>query len=170
MAQIREGELPGLGKKFLVDLESGDRLGIVIYDEGDRELFCFSPDNKDEPLCSVTLSDREARQVGSIIGGSFYQPRFLEKLETAIADLHIEWLAVKEGSAIVNKTIGELGLRKNHGVTIIAVIEGGDRWKRKCTAINPGPNFVFAPGQVVIAAGRRDALINFEKMVAGGEN
>lgn len=170
MGQIREAELPGLGKKFLVDLESGERLGIVVYDEGERELFFFSPLNKDEPLCSATLSDQEARQVGSIIGGSFYQPRFLEKLETAMADLHIEWLTVKEGSAVVNKTIGELGLRKNYGVTVIAVIEGGEKWKKKCSAINPGPSFVFAPGQIVIVAGRGDALSNFEKMVSSGES
>lgn len=166
LTQIREAELPGLGKKYLVELDGGDRLGIVIYDEGNRELFYFAA-GKDEPLCSVMLTDQEAWQVGSIIGGSFYQPKVLEKLETAIADLHIEWLTVRDKSMIVGRTIGELALRKSLGVTVIAVIEEEDRKKRKCTAINPGPSFKFAPGQVVIAAGRRDALMQFEEMVAG---
>lgn len=166
MAQVKEAELPGLGKKYLVELESGERLGIVIYDEGNRELFYFAAE-EDEPTCSVTLTDEEARQVGSIIGGAFYQPKLLEKLDAAIADLHIEWIKVAPGAAVAGKTIGELGLRKNLGVTVIAVIEEMDKKKRKCTAINPGPGFTFAPGQIIVAAGRRDAIAQFEGMVTG---
>ncbi|MEW5762251.1 MAG: cation:proton antiporter regulatory subunit [Bacillota bacterium] len=164
MAEIKEAELPGLGKKYVVELESGERLGIVIYDEGNRELFYFAAED-DEPACSVTLTDQEARQVGSIIGGAFYQPKLLEKLETAIADLHIEWLKVAPRAPIVGKTIGELGLRKNLGVTVIAVIEEPDKKKRKCAAINPGPAFTFAPAQTVVVAGRADAVAQFERMV-----
>jgi len=165
VAQIREAELPGLGKKYLVELESGERLGIIIYDEGNRELFYFAPE-EDEPTCSVALTDQEARQVGSIIGGAFYQPKLLEKLETAIADLHIEWLKVVPQAQVVGKTIGELGLRKNLGVTVIAVIEEVDK-KKKCAAINPGPTFTFVPGQTVVVAGRRDSVARFEGMVTG---
>lgn len=166
MAQIKEAELPGLGKKYMVELESGERLGIVIYDEGNRELFYFAPE-EGEPACSVALTDQEARQVGSIISGAFYQPKLLEKLETAIADLHIEWLKVVPQAWVVGKTIGELGLRKNLGVTVIAVIEEADRKKRKCATINPGPAFTFAPGQIVVVAGRGDAVAQFERMVTG---
>ncbi|MGQ9497965.1 MAG: cation:proton antiporter regulatory subunit [Desulfotomaculales bacterium] len=166
VALIKEAELPGLGKKYMVELEGGERLGIIIYDEGNRELFYFAP-AEDEPTCSVTLTDQEARQVGLIIGGAFYQPKLLEKLEAAIADLYIEWLKVAPQAPVAGKTIGELGLRKNLGVTVIAVIEEVDSKKKKCTAINPGPGFTFVPGQTVVVAGRRDAIARFEGMVTG---
>lgn len=166
MGTIKEAELPGLGKKYVVQLDSGEQMGIVIYDEGHREIFYFPP-GEEEPSCSVTLSDQEARQVGAIISGSTYQPKVLEKLEMAIADLHIEWLKIAAKSPLVGATIGELALRKKFGITVIAVIEDAEKGKRKTAAINPGPGFVFSAGQTVVVAGRRDALEQFEKMVSG---
>lgn len=166
MGEIKEAELPGLGKKYIAELASGERIAVVIYDEGNRELFYFTP-GEEEPVCSATLTDQEARQVGSIIGGAFYQPRTLEKLEAAIADLHIEWLKVAPNAAIAGRTIGDLALRKKYGVAIIAVIEDTEKGKKKTAAINPGPGWAFVPGQTIIAAGRRDGLEQFERMVSG---
>ncbi|MGO0122899.1 cation:proton antiporter regulatory subunit [Desulfothermobacter acidiphilus] len=157
---IREAELPRLGKKYSVTLESGDRLDIIIYDEGERELFFF-PSGEEEPHCSVSLTDQEARQVGSIIGGAFYQPRLLEKLEAAIAELFIEWIKIRPEAPLAGKSIGELGLRKNLGITVIGVVQEGEHGRKKTVAINPGPSFTFVPGQMVIVAGRRDAVERF---------
>jgi len=160
---IREAELPGLGKKYQLSLENGEQIAVVIYDDGRREIYYF-PEDADEPLASVTLSDQESRQLGSIIGGSFYQPRALERLDTAVSDLRIEWLKVREGSKIAGKSIGDLGLRKNHGIIIIAVMEDKGRGRKETIHINPGPGYVFEPGHLVIAAGRHDRIKKFEKM------
>ncbi len=165
MGNIKEAELPGLGKKYQAELESGERMVVVIYDEGHRELFYFPPE-ENEPACSVTLTDQEARQIGSIIGGAFYQPKMLEKLETAIAELRIEWLKIAPGAPIAGKSIGELGLRKNLNVTVIAVIEE-ERKGKKRTTINPGPGFVFSPGQTVVVAGKAGSIEQFQEMVTG---
>ncbi len=156
-----------MGKKYDIKLESGDRIVVVIYDEGSRELYFFDP-NEEEPLSSVTLTDQEARQVGSIIEGAFYQPRLLEKLEMAISDLRIEWLKVKEGSAVAGRSIGELGLRKNLGVNVIAVIEDKGKGHKTTIAINPGPGFVFQHGQTLVVAGTVGNIQRFEDMVRGG--
>ncbi|MEW6574280.1 MAG: TrkA C-terminal domain-containing protein [Bacillota bacterium] len=166
MGTIKEAELPGLGKKYFAQLESGDRFVVVIYDEGNRELF-YLPPGEDEPTCSVMLTDQEARQIGSIIGGAFYQPKVLEKLEAAVAELHIEWLKISPDSEVAGKSIGELGVRKKYGVTIVAVIEQTEKGKKRTAAINPGPSYVFTPGQTIIVAGRRDSLELFERMVTG---
>jgi TrkA domain protein len=161
MSIIKEAELPGLGKKFEVSLENGDRVAVVIHDEGTREVYYF-PEGEDDPVSGVTMTDQEARQVGSIISGSFYQPRVLEKLETAVAELKIEWLEVRENSPVAGKTIGELGLRKNHSITVIAVIM--DKRKGK-TLINPGPSYIFTPGHTVVAAGTKDKMKQFEELL-----
>ncbi|AEG14964.1 cation:proton antiporter regulatory subunit [Desulfofundulus sp. TPOSR] len=167
MGLIKEAELPGLGKKYLLELEGGERIGVVVYDEGLRDLFYF-PAGESEPAYTVTLTDQEARQIASILGGVFYQPKMLEKLEMAIADLRIEWLKVAPQAPAVGKSIGELNLRKNHGITVIAIIEDAGRGKKKCTAINPGPSFVFLPGQMVVAAGKAGDIEAFEEMITGG--
>ncbi len=162
MSLIREAELPGLGKKFQVELENGDQIAIVVHDDGTREVYHFIKD-EDDPSSSFIFTDQEARQIGSILSGAYYQPKALEKLETAIADMRIEWIRIKEGSPIKGKTIGELGLRKNFGINVISVIDEKVRNKQDNCRINPGPGFVFQPGQLVIVAGNSDKMKQFEK-------
>jgi len=167
MTLIREAELPGLGKKFQLSLENGDQLSVIIHDDGTREVYYFTADG-DDPLATVTLSDQESRQLGSIIGGAFYQPRTLERLDTAVSDLRIEWLKVKEKSDIAGKSIGDLGLRKNHGIVVIAVLEDKGGGRKETISINPGPGYIFQPGHTVIAAGKNSKMKEFEKMFEGG--
>lgn len=162
MSLIREAELPGLGKKYQIDLESGERVAIIIHDDGQREVYHFAG-GEDDPVDSFQLTDQEARQVGSIISGAFYQPRALEKLEIAVSDLRIEWLKIKESSPINGRSIGELELRKNHGIVVISVIDEKSREKKEGVFINPGPGFVFRPGQIVVAAGKSDKMKKFEE-------
>ncbi|MGQ9824658.1 MAG: cation:proton antiporter regulatory subunit [Desulfotomaculales bacterium] len=162
MSLIREAELPGLGKKFQVELENGERVVILIHDDGQREVYHFSGSEED-PVDSFLLNDQEARQVGSIISGAFYQPRALEKLEAAVSDLRIEWLKVKESSPICGRSIGELGLRKNHGIIVISVIDEKSRNRKENTFINPGPGFVFYPGQIIVVAGKSEKMKKFEE-------
>ncbi|AGL03035.1 cation:proton antiporter regulatory subunit [Desulfoscipio gibsoniae] len=164
MSVIKEAELPGLGKKYAVTLENGDQVVIVIHDEGNREVYYF-PTGEDDPIASVTMTDQEARQVGSIISGSFYQPRLLEKLETAVAELHIEWLQVEPSSELSGKSIGTLGLRKNLGIIVIAAIEDKHKGRQAKTYINPGPSYVFTPGHTIVVAGTKEKMNEFERLL-----
>lgn len=166
MANIREADLPGIGKKYQVETAQGENLVIIIHDDGKRELYHFD-EEMDEPLSSVTLTDQEARQVGAIIEGAFYQPQALEKSEVLLEGLAIEWIKIMPGSPIIDKTIGELELRKKHAVSIIAVITEDDIHCANETKINPGPDFMFKVKQKIIAVGRRAHVDKFEKKVKG---
>lgn len=166
MNEIKEGDLPGIGKKFEMVLESGEKVVVVVHDEGMREVYHFDTAEEDaDPRSSVTMTDLEARQIGSIIAGTFYKPKKLEKLQLALSDLRIEWLKITKNSKILGKSIGELGLRENMGINVVACIFSKCNDCSTQNRINPGPSFVFEEGQTIVVAGTAENVKKFEKLV-----
>lgn len=147
MSVVRESDLIGIGKKYQIETEAGDNMVVVIHDDGRRELYRHD-DQENETHCVMTLSDEESRQVAGILGGLSYKPKALETIEVALDDLRIEWYKVGPFNDEVNKSIGELGVRQRTGASIIAAIKEDD------TVINPGPDFVIAPGVTLVIAGK----------------
>src|SRR6185295_5000384 len=99
MSTISETVLPGVGRKFQVETTSGDRLVIVIHDDGTRELYNLPRHNMDRPSSVLHLSDGEARQIAGIIGGMTYVPRSLPIAEVVLEDLVLEWFRIEPGAA-----------------------------------------------------------------------
>ena len=163
MSTIRESDLPGIGRKFQLEARSGDKLVIVVHDDGRRELYHFDPDDPDELLSMVTLNDTEARQVAGIIGGLNYTPKALESVSITLEDLVIEWYRIAPGSHAIGQTIGQLQVRQATGANIIAVIEKDGR-KR----INPGPEQPLAEDTTVVVAGERQQVQAFKRLLAYG--
>jgi TrkA domain protein len=163
MSTIREATLPGMGRKFQLDAQSGDRLVIVIHDDGRRELYHFDPNHPDDLLSTVTLNDTEARQVAGIIGGMHYTPKALEPSSITLEDLVIEWYKVEPGSPAIGKTIGQLQVRQRTGATIMALIEKDGR-KR----INPGPEQLLSEDATLVVAGERQQVQAFKRLIAHG--
>ena len=163
MSTIRESDLPGIGRKFQLEARSGDKLVIVVHDDGRRELYHFDPDDPDELLSMVTLNDTEARQVAGIIGGLNYTPKALESVSITLEDLVIEWYRIAPGSHAIGQTIGQLQVRQATGANIIAVIEKDGR-KR----INPGPEQPLDEDTTVVVAGERQQVQAFTRLLTHG--
>ncbi|WMT40286.1 cation:proton antiporter regulatory subunit [Paenibacillus sp. D2_2] len=145
---LKETDLPGIGKKFVVETKSGDKLAIIIHDDGRREVFHYDRDDHDEINSLVTLNDDEARYVSAIIGGITYKPTALENIEVALGDLIIEWYRLDPQYKAIGKTIGDLRIRQRSGATIIAVIE-----KNHSKHINPGPDLLLTSDALVVVLG-----------------
>jgi TrkA domain protein len=122
MSTISEAFLPGIGRKFQIETTSGDRLVIVIHDDGTRELYHFTRRNLDRPSSVLRLSDGEARQIAGIIGGLTYVPRSLPMAEVVLEDLVLEWFTIEPGMACIGRTIRELVVRTRTGESIFYFI------------------------------------------------
>jgi TrkA domain protein len=157
--QIRESDLPGIGKKFVIETRSKDKLVVIVHDNGKREVYYFNHADPDESIPVGTLEDDEARAVAGILGGITYKPKALETIDVEIDDLVIEWLKVENASSWVGKSIGELQVRQLTGVSIIAVVE------KEKKHVSPGPNYIFAPDSVVVIAGERQHIKLFKELM-----
>jgi len=163
MSTIRESDLPGIGRKFQIEAQSGDKLIVVVHDDGRRELYHFDPNDPDELLSMVTLNDTEARQVAGIIGGLNYTPKALESMSITLEGLVIEWYKIELGSAAIGQTIGQLQVRQATGATIMAIIEKDGR-----KHINPGPDQTLAEDVTLVIAGERQQVQAFKRLFAQG--
>ncbi|PZN09530.1 MAG: potassium:proton antiporter [Bacillota bacterium] len=163
MPDIRESDLPGIGRKFQIITRSGDKLTIIVHDDGRREIYHADPDDPDNWISMVTLDDTEARQVAGIIGGLAYRPQAIESVEVALNKLIIEWYKVEPHSKCVGRTIGELQIRQKTGATVIAIIE-----KDETQVVNPGPDCVIKPDSTLVVMGERQHIKAFRQLISTG--
>ena len=164
MSVIRETDLPGIGRKFLIDTEEGDRVIVILHEDGQRELFCPSPEEPEELMRVMTMTDTEARQLGGIVGGMNYQPTALEKVEHTLDQLSIEWYKLKKGIKAIGRSIGELKIRENTGTVVIASIDTMHK-----QTVSPGPEYVLTEGMTLVLAGERQNIQNLKRILEVGE-
>ncbi|HEY8562168.1 MAG TPA: TrkA C-terminal domain-containing protein [Pyrinomonadaceae bacterium] len=163
MPTISESNLPGVGRKFQIETLRGDRLVVVIHDNGDRELYFFERRKMERPACVIALTDGEARQIAGIVGGLSYVPKALPTAEVVLDDLVLEWFTIEEGAASVGKTIRDLQARTRTGASIVSIIEP-DNSKRT----NPEADTLINRGATLILAGDRRNISALKKLLMIG--
>ena len=165
MSSISEAFLPGVGRKFQVETLSGDRLIIVIHDDGTRELYHFGRKNLDRPASVLRLTDGEARQIAGIVGGLTYVPKSLPSTEVVLEDLVLEWFTLPQGATAVGRTISELRIRTRTGASIVSIIE-----PNRTTRTNPEATTLLNEGATLILAGDRRSNAKLKELLVTGRD
>jgi K+/H+ antiporter YhaU regulatory subunit KhtT len=65
-------ELPGIGKRYDVDLGSNtQRISVVVRRDGTRDLYVFAA-GKDDQVAVIEMSEEQARKVGALLAGTYF--------------------------------------------------------------------------------------------------
>jgi TrkA domain protein len=156
---VYESDLPGVGKKFEVELNDDSRLVVVIHNTGRREVY-LRPDDDSDSEKLFEMSDRLARQVGTILEGAYFQPIRTDTIDTVLGDdTLLEWVKLSTDSPVVGKTLAESNVRANTGATVVAIQREGD------TISSPDANTDLEADDILIVVGSRDDCRAFQSFV-----
>jgi len=156
--QVKTSELPGIGRKYTLDLSRGGQIVIIIHHHGLREVYYFKEPDDDEPSFFSQFSDEEARQIGTLLLGVDYQPVAEDKMELLLKSVRLDWIKVEHDSCLANKTILESKIRTMTGSTVIGIQRG------EKVIGSPDIHEKILPGDTLMAIGTRDQTKSLETM------
>lgn len=158
---IREHDLPGVGKKFALSTDAGDRITVIIHNTGHREIYHFQK-GEDFPFFAVRLEDAEARKFGALLSGAYFQPAVAESMEMVLEQLSVEWLKVRSASPLQGQSIADAAIRERTGASIIAILRDGRAYP------NPQPGDRIQPGDTLMVVGDREQVSRFKALLNEG--
>jgi len=154
---VSETDLPGVGKRFEVDIGDGETAVVLVHNTGRRELF-VRPDPDADAEEVLRLDDEAARVIGSILEGAHFQPKATDLTETTIGDnVMLEWYTLDEDAPLVGKSLQEAAVRNRTGATVAAIERSGE------VIQSPSADFSFQTGDQLIVVGSRE---NHESFLA----
>ena len=146
---IYESELPGVGRKFEVDLPDGARAVVVVHHDGRREVFKRAAPDEDSAKV-FDLDARTARQVAAALQGTGFETVDVNDLQAPLGAAIIEWVEVGPDSDLVGETIGDADLRAQTGVSILAIQRGEESIE------HPDADTELLAGDILVGLGTRE--------------
>lgn len=158
---VYETDVPGVGKKFELEMAGGERLVVLIHHDGKREVY-RRPDADADSEKLFTVAGEQARQLGSILEGAYFQPVQLDDVQVPLGDAIIEWVDVDPDSPLVGQTLREASIRQQTGASVIAVQRG------ETTHSNPEPDFEIGADDILVTIGTREELQTLADVLGAG--
>lgn len=143
--------LPGIGVRKEFSLSKVDRrIGIVDHRDGGTDLI-FTKVGDPDSTVQIPLSAVEARTLASLLGA----PQLVAQLREEHRELDgvsTRLMLVPPNSPYASRRLGDTELRTRTRASIVAVLRAGQ------VLASPGPEFVFASGDMVVVVGTNAGL------------
>lgn len=157
---VYETDIPGVGRKFEIELAGEERAVVVVHHDGRCELYHRADADADAEKV-LDLTGDQANKLGSILEGAYFESVDVDALTVPLGDAILEWVEVTASSPLADTTLREADVRSATGVSVIAV-QRGER-----TVPNPDSEFVIEPGDLLVTVGRREEQAAFAEFVEG---
>lgn len=161
MPDIQETPLPGIGVRHEFETADGDRLGTITHRGGRRDLLIFDREDPDACAQVVRLNEDDTDALTDLLGGS----RVVQGQHAAqqsVGGLTVDWLPITPNWSCSGCAIGDTGLREKTGVTVVAVVRGGQ------TLPVPDASFRLQPGDMAIVVGPPPSIKAAQQLLQRG--
>lgn len=162
MADVTEVRLPGVGVRHEFETEDRRRVGVLTHRGGRRELLVYSESDPDSCESALTLGVDESRTLAELLGGSSVSEEAAAM--TRIEGLAIDWIEVPDERSAAGRSIADLAMRTATGVSIIAILRGGDTPR---TIPAPEPAEVLEGSDTIVVAGTPDGIERARALLTG---
>lgn len=121
-----------------------------------------------QALLHLNISATDIQKLTDTIRRELYAPLYhthneyqaLAQLESVSRLLELSWVKLIADSPLVGRTIGELKLRSQTGVSVVGVMRNGELYP------NPDADYRFASGDLVAIMGDSQQLVVFQTLMA----
>lgn len=156
---VFQTDVPGVGRKFELELTGGASVVVVVHHDGRCELFRRESEDADGQKI-LDLTGDMANKLGSILEGAYFESVDVDELTVPLGDAIIEWVEIGDNSPLAGTTLAASNLRSETGATVIAVQRGEE------THPNPDPAFEFEAGDLLVSVGTREEQQDLQEFVA----
>lgn len=155
---VYETDVPGVGRKFELEVGGDARLVVLMHHDGRRELF-HRPNPDADSQRIADLDGETARQLGAILSGAYFQPIELDRTQVPLGEAILEWVEIGADAAIVGQTLSGCDVRNQTGVSVIAIQRGDE------TLPNPDPDETITAGDILVVLGTREEQLALTEFV-----
>lgn len=151
MSTVNKTTLPGVGIRYDFETKTGVRIGVIAHHSGHYDFLVY--DKLDPDTCAnvLFLSVEDAHTLTELLGGS-QVAESQQRMQQTIPGLIIDWVPVREGWMCAGRTIREIGVRAQTGVSIVAIIRDGE------TFASPDPDFRVQAGDTAVVVGTQEGI------------
>lgn len=121
-----------------------------------------------QALLHLNVSIKKIQQIADAVRREMYAPlyesndsyRTVSQLQSACNLIDLNWVTIAEASSVIGKSIRELRIRKETGVSVVAVLRDGS------LLMNPDPDFRFQADDLLGVVSEPPQLDRFFEMTA----
>jgi len=161
MTDIKETRLPGVGIRFDLPLQSGERVVVINHHSGRVEIMRCDKDDPDACHEVLRLAKDDAKALAEVLGQSRVTEE-VTRMQLSLEGLTIDWVSVDAASACGNCTLYDIEHRDEEAASIVAVLRDARM------VVAPPSSFVVRPGDVAVVVGTPEGAEALGRLLRSG--
>lgn len=159
MPEVTETQLPGVGVRHEFTTAKGDRVSVLVFRTGRREVALYDRSDPDAASAVLHLDEDDARTLTDLLGGNPVTEAVagMQQIEGVVLD----WIPVGEDSPLAGQTIGDGQIRTRTGASVVAIV------RSDTTVPAPEPTEELRAGDTVVAVGTVEGLRAMRELLDG---